>query len=631
MPRPAQPTDAPAPTGMYLRNLTVTNFRSCRGTSVDLRPALTLLVGENNSGKSNVIDALRLATTPIGGRRTRYFEIDDLCRQAPDPTIRLDLVLDGLTAIQRGQFVSALDLMTGQARYRVQFTIEPPPARPRPVVLVGSACMPEAEPEKRDQIAHVYLEPLRDARRELDSADGVRLARIIELLMAPEEVTGFVKAANEAMRRLRDNPVLTTTTREIQAHLGELTQPVRGQRVGIDFEDHRLRSLVRSLRVKMAEHDVDLAGLRESGLGYANLLFIASVILELRKAQDAELTLFLVEEPEAHLHPQLQVVLLEYLKQQAEESLRDDSTGPAGRIQVVATTHSPNLSSGVSVEDIVVLRTVEQSGEAADMPALRGTHAIPIAQLNLAPTEVRKINQYLDVTRAALLFATKVVLVEGVAEAVLLPVLARKVVFAGEAAKLRSFRGVTVIHVGSVDFVPYIKLLLTPVAGRAVLDRLVVITDGDPPLPAEDTTGAPATSSSGPGRATGGGKAINRPQQLRAAAPGGNADGRLIVHASDFTLEADLLVPRSSNHTVLRAAYLAQHPQSSHHWREIMDAEDQRAQLYRKLKKDKDFISKGEFAHAVATAIEDGQEFTCPPYLLQALTDVLGDGSRAGS
>ena len=69
--------------GMYLRELKLTNFRSCRDTTIELKPALTLLVGENNSGKSNVVDALRLATSPIGGRRTRYFEADDFSKGAP--------------------------------------------------------------------------------------------------------------------------------------------------------------------------------------------------------------------------------------------------------------------------------------------------------------------------------------------------------------------------------------------------------------------------------------------------------------------------------------------------------------------------------------------------------------------
>ena len=62
---------------MYLRTLELSNFRSCYDTAVQFRPTLTLLVGENNGGKSNVIEALRLATTPLSTRRTRFFETDD--------------------------------------------------------------------------------------------------------------------------------------------------------------------------------------------------------------------------------------------------------------------------------------------------------------------------------------------------------------------------------------------------------------------------------------------------------------------------------------------------------------------------------------------------------------------------
>jgi putative ATP-dependent endonuclease of OLD family len=70
--------------GMYLRTLRLSNFRSCYQMAVTFGPTLTLLVGENNSGKSNVIEALRLATTPLSLRRTRYFDADDLSMGGPD-------------------------------------------------------------------------------------------------------------------------------------------------------------------------------------------------------------------------------------------------------------------------------------------------------------------------------------------------------------------------------------------------------------------------------------------------------------------------------------------------------------------------------------------------------------------
>jgi hypothetical protein len=213
---------------------------------------------------------------------------------------------------------------------------------------------------------------------------------------------------------------------------------------------------------------MDLADLADSGLGYANLLYVATVLLQLHNAKDAELTVLLVEEPEAHLHPQMQAVFLQYLREQAQASAGDDTTGPAGRIQVVVTTHSPIIASGIPVENVVVLRSQRigdaQQGEAASQPAQRtATAAVPVAKLGLSATDARKLGQYLDATKAALLFGTRVILVEGVSEAVLLPVLGKKLYSGKEADSIRRRRaisGLTIVNIGSVDFEPYINLLL---------------------------------------------------------------------------------------------------------------------------------------------------------------------------
>ncbi|MCL4177208.1 MAG: AAA family ATPase [Verrucomicrobia bacterium] len=158
--------------------------------------------------------------------------------------------------------------------------------------------------------------------------------------------------------------VITTINTQIATALSGLTSGVRPQDAKLDFATETVLDVARALRFKLADTGLSLEGIRQSGLGYSNLLFMATVIVELPGAKEADLTLFLVEEPEAHLHPQLQMLVLGFLLEKARESssAKVPSGQPEGRIQVIVSTHSPNLTAGVSPKHLVVVRSQRLQG-----------------------------------------------------------------------------------------------------------------------------------------------------------------------------------------------------------------------------------------------------------------------------
>ena len=75
---------------MHLDALKIQRFRSCADVSVPFRKDLTVLVGENNGGKSNIVDAIRLLTLPLNGRRERYAEDEDLRRGSAESSFTIE-------------------------------------------------------------------------------------------------------------------------------------------------------------------------------------------------------------------------------------------------------------------------------------------------------------------------------------------------------------------------------------------------------------------------------------------------------------------------------------------------------------------------------------------------------------
>ena len=440
---------------MYLSTLLIENFR-CFGDGesrfeLRLSAGLTALVGENEAGKTAVIDALRLV---VGTSDQERLWLEDTDYYGEDTTreIKISCLFEGLSGEDKKSFVEFLSYdpdgqnnpvfelkwtaknTSVQRRGRVQRRVEWRSGKD------GSG--PTLDPDVRDLLQATYLRPLRDAEHELASGRGSRLSHVLRQMKTitstgdsydpanpnqdPFElsVLGIGDFANDLLGK---HEGIADARARINQHLGALTLVGDGTRATIKVGSTKLAEQIR-LRQLLERLELNVDAMGGPGLGSSNLLFMACELLLLAEDEPG-LKLLLIEEPEAHLHPQRQLQVMRFLQE----------TALSKGIQIIVTTHSPNLASAIGLSNIVMIR----NGQAFSMAE---------GETQLISSDYRFLERFLDVTKANLFFARGVMIVEGDAENILLPSLASLID--------RDFtkHGVSIVNVGGVGLRRYARI-----------------------------------------------------------------------------------------------------------------------------------------------------------------------------
>ncbi|HHQ4449239.1 TPA: ATP-dependent nuclease [Aeromonas hydrophila] len=446
---------------MYLHELNVQGFRCFNEKfKIQLTNGLNVIVGENGAGKTAIISAIRqLFHDSESGRYNissddffNSFESSD----NPYQFFSIRAEFDNLDLIDK---VALLPWVGSKKTAQLNLQVENKErfGRFKRVIWGGSSRSSQFDPELLELIQCVYLPPLRDAESKLSNGRQSRLSKLLKAINHKElmkcKKNGKLHPLEEKIKDF--NTSLATDDGLSIKHANELitenlTKAIGyhfGQNTRIQFAETDFTRIAESLTLlffpNLSTDDRELfRNLNQNSLGYNNLLYIASILAEITLNDEADdqplLKLLLIEEPEAHLHPQLQIRLLNYLKNVAENNKN---------VQVIVTTHSTVLASSVDIESIIHL-------SKSHNPV-----ATPLKNCGLKPNSTQFINRWLDVTKSNLLFASGVILVEGIAEQMLLPAIAR-IVLNGQENGKNSLEdlGISTINLNGIYFQHFMQL-----------------------------------------------------------------------------------------------------------------------------------------------------------------------------
>lgn len=504
---------------MYIKKIEISNFRNFQEASVPFHEGVNVILGHNNTGKSNLLRAIGLVLGFSDGHRLGtsdiFYDTNVATLKLQSPRIQITLVLhrsegEDLDSAEMGLFSSMMTdpTLSEEAELRYEFKLadtqednykadvaEATTAKEiwkiidhdyirfyRSSRSGGNQAAGISVNDALGQIDFQFLDAIRDVSHDLYAGYNPLLRDVLNFFIDYSVKNDAEKTEDEIkeqLKTLRDNfvlqsaPLMHTLQSRLQngknvflKYAVDTGATFNGAVPDFDGEvtENEMFAVLRMIIKYAIGIEVPAT---YNGLGYNNLIYMSLLLAKMQadssitymKRNAKVLTFLAVEECEAHLHPAMQYKFLQFLQ---------DNKANGHVRQIFMTTHSTQIASAVKLDDLICLTSPKLGQISVGYPRV-------IYKKDIADDMNSKqyVQRFLDATKADMFFANKLIFVEGVAEELLLPVFARYM------NKNLTDEHVLVVNMGGRYFNHFLKLFDTNNA-YAINKKIVCLTDIDP-------------------------------------------------------------------------------------------------------------------------------------------------------